>query len=106
MRISDWSSDVCSSDLLTQSDRGTLTLGNVMLLAEGIGGSGGIGGTGPVGDPGGAAFGGTTQAGSFLGDGDGLTLAGSASFGTLRAEARRVGKEGVSSCICRGAPEY
>src|SRR3546814_959413 len=83
MRISDWSSDVCSSDLLTQSDRGTLTLGNVMLLAEGIGGSGGIGGTGQVGDPGGAAFGGTTQAGSFLGDGDGLTLAGSASFGTL-----------------------
>src|SRR3546814_18986214 len=54
-----------------------------MLLAEGIGGSGGIGGTGQVGGPGGAAFGGTTQAGSFLGDGDGLTLAGSASFGTL-----------------------
>src|SRR3546814_17303363 len=54
-----------------------------MLLAEGIGGSGGIGGTGQVGGPGGAAFGGTTQAGSFLGDGDGLTLAGSARFGTL-----------------------
>src|SRR3546814_11164036 len=93
-----------------------------MLLAEGIGGSGGIGGTGQVGGPGGAAFGGTTQAGSFLGAGGGLTPAGSATFGTLELSSDadggnpgagigpgtlsadvREGKECVRSCGCRWA---
>src|SRR3546814_21115306 len=37
---------------LTQSDRGTLPLGNVLLLAEGHGRSGGLGGTGAVGGTG------------------------------------------------------
>src|SRR3546814_14680942 len=96
MRISDWSSDVCSSDLRNQvlavqhlvasavpglspsrisivDDRGTL-------LARGGG------------DPALSQFGGLTP--------DELRV----KFETRRSEERRVGKECVSTCRSRGSP--
>src|SRR3546814_2452137 len=41
MRISDWSSDVCSSDLGVAVDDGTIAVGIVVVAAEGDGGRAG-----------------------------------------------------------------
>lgn len=67
--------------LLAQGDRGSLTVGgtsNVSAIA--FGGAGGAGGPGQTGGAGGAGFGGTAQAGSFLGTGDGSVGLGVVTF--------------------------
>src|SRR3546814_3840946 len=77
LRISDWSSDVCSSDLARQLDRHRLTE-TVLRLA--------CGDTNPA----------------FR---DRISLDVGAFF-TLRSEERRVGKECVSTCRSRWSPYH
>src|SRR3546814_20879065 len=92
MRISDWSSDVCSSDLVGEDEGGTL-----MLLL-----------TYPLGR-------GQILLGKFVGHGLILALAVLIGFGCAalaiavlveRSEARRVGKEVVSTCRSRWPPYH
>src|SRR3546814_7134470 len=84
MRISDWSSDVCSSDLRTHAfdsgaDRGT---DNGVLADRGI--------HHPAGKGLGEIFGGLKSAAEI----------------TNRSEERRVGKECVSTCRSRWSPYH
>src|SRR3546814_15847846 len=97
MRISDWSSDVCSSDLLTISKgfrpmqalkalvifMAVLIVAGMVLLVYGLvsrtGGGGSMGGGEPIGG----------------GEGD-----------VARSEERRVGKECVSTCRSRWSPYH
>src|SRR3546814_4636232 len=88
MRISDWSSDVCSSDLLSAcSSDGDVPFGNA----------------------------GSTTGGSVCAPGQSITCAcadGSQGAqicradGTGRSEERRVGKECVSTCRSRWSPYH
>src|SRR3546814_15122659 len=102
MRISDWSSDVCSSDLLH-------------LVAEGAV----VGSHHREGDEAGAGDGDRIAAGVHAGD---VQAAGAQRLelrgvrlhrkegdflaGHLRSEERRVGKEGVSTCKFRWSPYH
>src|SRR3546814_4285381 len=82
MRISDWSSDVCSSDLMARAL--TLSLLASLLIAE-------------------PAF---AQA-NFEGLADNiLGLLSNGLLRTLRSEERRVGKECVSTCRSRWSPYH
>src|SRR3546814_12863192 len=98
MRISDWSSDVCSSDLVAQA-------------GGGLGGPVGAYGL-HVGDP----AGGTAQRGGDLGaarpgqfGGQGAqrpVVRGRGEVEVPRSEERRVGKECVSTCRSRWSPYH
>src|SRR3546814_10626939 len=92
MRISDWSSDVCSSDLTSVLDLGsvikfeddgpTLNIGgatDAITVDESVG-------------PGGLADPNAADEASLL--------------APLRSEERRVGKEGVSTCRSRWSPYH
>src|SRR3546814_4024900 len=82
MRISDWSSDVCSSDLLTGKYRGADDLGQ---SARGHKAKAYMAGKGPA----------------VLAAMDRIAAQTGA---TLRAEESRVGKECVSTCRTRWSP--
>src|SRR3546814_9561199 len=97
MRISDWSSDVCSSDLSTIAERMRVISKREILqrfrrravapLAPPELGHGGFE----------VAL---VEVGPQLVDEDELAV------GRLRSEERRVGKEGVSTCRSRWSPEH
>src|SRR3546814_17444152 len=126
MRISDWSSDVCSSDLGKLNNNGTFDIsgttdgaslydlggtgavdlgGKDLTVTNGNGSfDGTIGGTGGVTLSGGRLR--LTGVNGFTGDtviDDGSTLALS---GEGRSEERRVGKECVSKCRSRCSPYH
>src|SRR3546814_20198699 len=97
MRISDWSSDVCSSDLDRPAPGGRLDGGRGRRPGDDAGGVPRPRGTAvaPLRDPPGLA--GTQPvgpAGAVAGD----------HAGDLRSEERRVGKECVSTCRSRCSP--
>src|SRR3546814_12746416 len=90
MRISYWSSDVCSSDLLTGSDRmKERPIGILVKALESIGAD--IEYTGQEGFTPLKIFGGPLKGGEIEVD---------------RSEERRVGKECVSTCRSRRSPDY
>src|SRR3546814_20043304 len=86
MRISDWSSDVCSSDLVPISRDGYVrrVRGVLSALARG--------------EEGGAAV--NNRIAEILGEPDPKTLA------EARSEERRVGQECVSTCRSRWSPSH
>src|SRR3546814_3176237 len=89
MRISDWSSDVCSSDLCKQTAFGTRTATEGSLLAVPVAGAFEKG-----------AYKNSTWLNILHGDHD---------LGALRlnrSEERRVGKECVSTCRSRWSPYH
>ncbi|UYH54155.1 hypothetical protein N6L26_08780 [Qipengyuania sp. SS22] len=89
---------------LAGRDNATLTVGgSTALSASGFGGTGGTGGTGQVGGAGGAGVGGTTQAGTFSGGGDGSLGNGRAQFDMLTLEASGNGGDGGSGAVALGA---
>src|SRR3546814_17679240 len=129
MRISDWSSDVCSSDLAERGravarERGFQRLGEHRLLVLGVvavprgteDGSADLEGMGlpdpsPVVVGGRPPMGGEVDAEAFsylFDDRVRLVLEGELGLEGLRdaprSEERRVGKEGVSTCRSRGLP--
>src|SRR3546814_4458720 len=90
MRISDWSSDVCSSDLTWESsDEAVATVSNAPGL-NGLATTAGVGST-------------TIKATSGSVSGDTL-LTVTAATPESRSEERRVGKECVSKCRSRWSP--
>src|SRR3546814_20433855 len=98
MRISDWSSDVCSSDLLNQYTRyGTVGLTAVQgyFIAVGLEGYGAQSGLQAVVEP-----------GMLFRVAAVVSLIGGTMFLMWlgRSEERRVGKECVSTCRSRGSP--
>src|SRR3546814_13768330 len=109
MRISDWSSDVCSSDLLARSPHKALACGQG--LPCDFGGEGGRGA---------AEFGPVAVADAEIGSNQRLeTAAGGSLFDDVaqmrrraaksvidRSEERRVGKECVSTCRSRWSPYH
>src|SRR3546814_20631643 len=111
MRISDWSSDVCSSDLANRGDRRVERLGQRVIPAEAVqpcraAGSG-------VGLPGAGRFALGGKGGYLVGteqmivDADFVEIAATHEAVAalhLRSEERRVGKECVSTCRSRGSP--
>src|SRR3546814_13170423 len=101
MRISDWSSDVCSSDLASRHR--TSTTASVRdvrdTMLEGIG-LAAIWSVIPL------AIGPQATAGAALGLWVLISLLMTASAVALRSEERRVGKECVSTCRCRGSPHH
>src|SRR3546814_9956322 len=121
MRISDWSSDLCSSDLEVADPGGGLQVdadGDVEGFEAGSG-LGGVAGAGAVfGGCGGGI--GVPELFDERGDGgevvlavpgavlaEGVVGAVGVAFGELadhRSEERRVGKEGVSTCRSRRSP--
>src|SRR3546814_15211890 len=97
MRISDWSSDVCSSDLQTLSADLCKVLeltpdGNSLLLRAGVGWREGLVGSATMG----ADL--QSQAGFALQVDEPVIVK------DLRSEERRVGKECVSTCRSRWSP--
>src|SRR3546814_15023759 len=102
MRISDWSSDVCSSDLLSKQAGFPLHIEHEGFEETGI-------------DPGGREFGrGETEVAAAKEPGRQLSrrkpvrrhLGAELVPRELRSEARRVGKECVSTCRSRWAPDH
>src|SRR3546814_3831298 len=91
MRISDWSSDVCSSDLL-DARHGTPRVEVIESLARGLQIALGIGERGPDHGHGGDA--GKDKPSHAL------------SWGVGRSEERRVGTECVSTCRSRWSPYH
>ncbi len=79
---------------LAGRDTAILNLGDVTMTSSGIGGAGGAGGSGQAGGAGGDGFGGSAQAGTFIGRGDGSVDGGSASFGALTIFANGLGGVG------------
>src|SRR3546814_10885681 len=88
MRISDWSSDVCSSDLVANLD--ALVAGGADVIELGM----------PFTDP--MADGPAIQAANLRSLAKGTTTANI--FAMARSAERRVGKEGVSPCRSRWSP--
>src|SRR3546814_10386365 len=84
MRISDWSSDVCSSDLLSNVERVEVLKGPASVLFG-------------QGDPGGLINIVTKKPQRDFGAGGSLEAG--------RSEERRVGKECVSTCSSRGSQQ-
>src|SRR3546814_13212037 len=96
MRISDWSSDVCSSDLAGRLDQGLRDDQlRIVRLAHRLQAAGGVHGVADRGDAAGAAV-------AHLAD-DGRPEV-QADADAQRSEERRVGKECVSTCRSRGSP--
>src|SRR3546814_1910434 len=82
MRISDWSSDVCSSDLRTERARAVEHRGEDAVVVDA--------------EP--------ASAGEPVDSGDDLRPVGPVA--ARRPEERRVGNEWVSTCRSRGAPHH
>src|SRR3546814_12558510 len=102
MRISDWSSDVCSSDLVVFGEAATGTIGR----------AGGVDRFGfTVTEPTPVVFDALTNNAQLRWQIVGPTQTGAAraftaSDSSSRSEERRVGKEGVSTCRSRWAPYH
>src|SRR3546814_12084278 len=100
MRISDWSSDVCSSDLLIEEFCDGMAEGHAFRAYLPGGASGGIlpasKGDLPL------EFGQLEKFNSFVGSHAVVIL----SDKDDRSEERRVGKEGVSTCRSRWSPYH
>ncbi len=80
---------------LAQGDRGSLQIdGNTTLSSTGFGGQGGSGFEDFDGGIGGDGFGGTAQAGLFIGTGNGSVSQGSAQFGAVSVSANGIGGNG------------
>src|SRR3546814_6374456 len=100
MRISDWSSDVCSSDLSTRR------VGTAWPVGASRGGHGPVKAYQAASDCPVASIGlfekdlTATRHKQFF-ERDGIEIG----FDTIRSEERRVGKEGVSTCRSRGSPD-
>src|SRR3546814_5147018 len=91
MRISDWSSDVCSSDLTVRADAGTLNrleIGGIEARKLKVVISPGLGDTDVLGM-------------NFLSELQSWRVE-----GRTRSEERRVGKECVSTCRSRWSPYH
>src|SRR3546814_3059740 len=105
MRISDWSSDVCSSDLLAGfaghlAEPGIGIAGHTLLYEDGtIQHAGVVVGAYDAADNGQTAF--TIEEGGYFGLAR-ITREVSA----VRSDERRVGKECVSTCRSRWAPSH
>src|SRR3546814_11525140 len=103
MRISDWSSDVCSSDLVNDapevaSDTAVVVKGAALAITPAILSASDA----EVSDPGLITFTVSNQvAGMVL-----LSGLAAASFTLARSEERRVGKECVSTCRSRWSPYH
>src|SRR3546814_3285264 len=95
MRISDWSSDVCSSDLQSASSTNLTTRSSAAARVPAMKIDGGLGGD--LRNAGKAAA--SQEAQGY----DGVWTA-ETSHDPLRSETRRVGKECVSSGRSRGSP--
>src|SRR3546814_16782709 len=93
MRISDWSSDVCSSDLPTRRRREPCRLRRARSTAS------------CRGDPSSARSAPMRRRGSAGSSGNSVR-GGSPSRRGNRSEERRVGKESVSTCRSRGSPHH
>src|SRR3546814_12413776 len=99
MRISDWSSDVCSSDLLNRVRR---ISGGVIRAFAGI-----ITTTGAfAGDNGPAASARLNKPNGVAVDAAGNVYIADTENHRVRSEARRVGKECVNTCRSRGSPYH
>src|SRR3546814_3793703 len=102
MRISDWSSDVCSSDLpLLAANQVTIDEGGTAVLSAAE-----LAATDPDSDEGGLLFtvGGVTGGQFELVANPGIAIT---SFTQAeRSEERRVGKECVSTCSSRWSPYH
>src|SRR3546814_17056694 len=99
MRISDWSSDVCSSDLGLLLLAGCIASGRGVLAAEALGAD-----LAYIGSPFLAASEANTQPGfkKMIVDGDAQDVMVTRCFtGVNRSEERSVGKECVSTCRSR-----
>src|SRR3546814_17091287 len=101
MRISDWSSDVCSSDLLAFEEGGAAVVegGEVLVTGE------------HEGLLFAAIRGGFVECGVGARPGQGVEPRPGAGLTVglsrrARSEERRVGKEGVSTCRARGSPYH
>ena len=80
---------------LAQADYGTLTVtGQTFLFSDGTGGTGGLGTNGVLGGTGGIGSGGSSQAGLYLGLGNGSIGLGSATFADVVVLARANGGSG------------
>src|SRR3546814_18279260 len=108
MRISDWSSDVCSSDLLVGEDAELLGAAHVDREQEGIGAfarrrdAGGAAAPDVLGERGGPALHVVDRGGRAVGaDADMILAAHVDGMFDMRSEERRVGKECVSKCRSR-----
>src|SRR3546814_19409302 len=99
MRISDWSSDVCSADLARISDiAGSITLTRGGRVSTG---STALIGAVSAAAPGGLVMGGTA---AIVIDSDAVT--GTQQFSLERSEERRVGKECVSTVRIRWSRQH
>src|SRR3546814_11641787 len=100
MRISDWSSDVCSSDLFVAVEARQIKEGSVIVIRN----------EGPKGGPGMREMLATTAAlyGQGMGEKVALITDGRFSGATrgFRSEERRVGKGCVSPCRSRWSPYH
>src|SRR3546814_17486168 len=98
MRISDWSSDVCSSDLAGSFHE----IGAIAGRAQ-------YGADGELQDfsPTNFVFGrGRVDGRPVVVGGDDFTVRGGAADAAIRSEERRVGKECVSTCRSRWSPDH
>src|SRR3546814_19978476 len=97
MRISDWSSDVCSSDLIGQIGQCVSGISCSFGTSRQMGHSGQVGGGG-----------GTSRQMGRSGqvDGGGGIVVGTKGGGRIRSEERGVGKECVSTCRSRWWPYH
>src|SRR3546814_15253183 len=104
MRISDWSSDVCSSDLWQVADGDWLLPGNWSAGLPGLVDTARIDNAGIVRI---AAAGAQTQA-LIVGDSNSgfVEVAEGGTLDVGRSEERRVGKECVSTCRSRWSPYH
>src|SRR3546814_15256058 len=98
MRISDWSSDVCSSDLLTPEIEAQVMAGIIAPTVRAMREEG-------------MPYSGVLYAGLMLTDAGPRLIEYNCRFGdpecqVLRSEERRVGKECVSTCRSRWSPYH
>src|SRR3546814_14000764 len=99
MRISDWSSDVCSSDLLANDVVDSIVLrrpGNATRSSRKLRAS----------QPACAAFLQRRQNAGVKSTSKVKTSSRPTSIATIRSEERRVGKESVSTCRSRWSPKH
>src|SRR3546814_20550491 len=97
MRISDWSSDVCSSDLRDEIGGGALQFTRVFDQDDAIAAPG---------DPGEQRVGESRLAGPGAARDKDIEAIADSGAQNLRSEERRVGKECVSTCRYRWSPYH
>src|SRR3546814_16498838 len=100
MRISDWSSDVCSSDLVAVMPVALVAAAFLLSACGSSTGDRGLSGAG-IGAAAGTAVCVVTGLSIVAG-----ALIGAAAGGLTTSEERRVGKECVSTCIYRRSPYH